>query len=137
MERKGQFIKVFVSIINSNNVNKTLEGLKKAIENAPTEEIKSDIMINNILEWPHKKILKAILVLQKFMKIYIQTHNKQDFQVIIEAILLVLITLQLVQNNKMKCHYCGKEETLFECNECHSKFLVKDETIYLNKIKIK
>jgi primosomal protein N' (replication factor Y) len=29
-------------------------------------------------------------------------------------------------DNKMKCHYCGKEETLSECPECHSKFLSKD-----------
>ena len=29
-------------------------------------------------------------------------------------------------DNKMKCHYCGKEESLNECPECHSKFLTKD-----------
>ena len=29
-------------------------------------------------------------------------------------------------DNKMKCHYCGKEETLISCPECNSKFLNKD-----------
>ena len=29
-------------------------------------------------------------------------------------------------DNKIKCHYCGKEELLLECPECHSKFLSKD-----------
>ena len=29
-------------------------------------------------------------------------------------------------DNKMKCHYCGKEEILNECPECHSKFLSKE-----------
>lgn len=29
-------------------------------------------------------------------------------------------------DNKMKCHYCGKEEALDACPECHSKFLSKD-----------
>lgn len=28
--------------------------------------------------------------------------------------------------NKMKCHYCGKEEVLDACPECNSKFLSKD-----------
>ncbi len=28
-------------------------------------------------------------------------------------------------DNKMKCHYCGKEELLTDCPNCHSKFLDK------------
>lgn len=29
-------------------------------------------------------------------------------------------------DNKIKCHYCGKEELLNECPQCHSRFLSKD-----------
>ena len=29
-------------------------------------------------------------------------------------------------DNKMKCHYCGKEESLIDCPMCHSGFLSKD-----------